>query len=103
MLAKVPSSELLHYGLGLEYLKAGRFHAAAESFRATIRLWPQYTAAYRQLGKALEMSSDAEGARQAYLEGVTIGEQIGDLQTVKEMGVFLRRLDQARNTAGSDG
>ena len=70
LLAQDAQSEVLRYGLGDEYLKAGRFDAAAESFRAAIRLKPQYTAAYRQLGKALEKSGDAEGARHSTDTGV---------------------------------
>jgi len=102
LLAQNPHSELLCYALGNEYLEVGRFDDAAESFRAAIRLKSKYTAAYRQLGKALEKLGDAEGARQAYLDGVAIGEQTGDLQTVKEMKVFLQRLDKAKNAAAND-
>ena len=40
LLAEDPHSDLLRYALGNEYLKAGRFDDAAESFRAAIRLNP---------------------------------------------------------------
>jgi uncharacterized protein HemY len=96
LLAQNAQSELLHFSLGNEYFKAGRFEDAAGSFRTTIRLKSEYTAAYRQLGKTLEKTGDAAGARQAYLDGITVGEQTGDLQVIKEMQVFLKRLDKAK-------
>ena len=45
---------MLHYGLGNELSKSGRFADAVESFEEAIRVNPNYTAAYRQLGKSLE-------------------------------------------------
>ena len=53
-LAKDPRDPMLHYGLGNELSKSGRFADAVESFEEAIRVNPNYTAAYRQLGKSLE-------------------------------------------------
>ncbi len=92
--AQHPESAIVHYGLGNVYLKAGLAEEATESYRAVIRLKPDYTAAYRELGRALEKLEDSEGARQAYRDGIAIGAKTGDLQTVKEMQIFLRRLDK---------
>ncbi len=92
--AQHPESAIVHYGLGNVYLKAGLAEEAAESYRAVIRLKSDYTAAHRELGRALEKLGDSEGARQAYRDGIAIGAKTGDLQTVKEMQVFLRRLDK---------
>jgi uncharacterized protein HemY len=94
MITNNPDSELLHFSLGNEYLKAGRLEKATESFRATLHIQSEYTAAYRQLGKALEQSGNTADARQAYMDGIIVGEKTGDLQVVKEMQVFLRRLDK---------
>ena len=83
---------MLHYGLGIEFLKRGRHAEATQSFEAAIEANPRYTAAYRQLGKAFEESNQRDAAERAYQNGIAVGEKTGDLQTVKEMKVFLRRL-----------
>ena len=97
MIQRNPDSDLLHFSLGNEYLKAGRPDEAANSYRATLRIQSAYTAAYRQLGKALEEAGNDTDARQAYLDGITVGEKAGDLQVVKEMQVFLGRLDKTKD------
>lgn len=96
ILALDPSDEVVHYGLGEEYLKAGRFEEAIREFETVIRLKPDYTAAYRELGKALEKGGRVEEARETYREGIEVGSRTGDLQTRKEMEVFLKRLEKGR-------
>ena len=92
-LAKDPRDPMLHYGLGNELSKSGRFADAVESFEEAIRVNPNYTAAYRQLGKSLEKLGRKDEARRAYEDGIALGPKTGDLQTVKEMKVFLKRLE----------
>ena len=91
-LAKDPQDSMLHYGLGNELSKSRRFADAVESFEAAIRVKHNYTAAYRQLGKSLEELGRKDEARRAYEDGIALGLEAGDLQTVKEMKVFLTRL-----------
>ncbi len=93
LLANEPRNAMLHYGLGNEFLKHGRHAEAAKSYQAAIQANPRYTEAYRQLGKAFEKSNQREPARHAYQNGIAVGSDVGDLQTVKEMRVFLRRLE----------
>jgi predicted RNA polymerase sigma factor len=57
----------------------------------------RYTIAHRGLGRALERAGRREEARAAYRKGLEVAARAGDLQTKKEIEVFLRRLD----TAGS--
>ncbi len=92
LLAKDPRDPMLHFGLGNELSKNGRFAEAVESFEEAIRVNPNYTAAYRQLGKSLEKLGRKDEARRSYKDGIAAGLETGDLQTVKEMKVFLRRL-----------
>ncbi len=87
-----PNDPVLHYGLGMEYQRLGDFVAAAEEFRRTTELKPDYSAAYRELGKALEKLGQNQEAARTYRKGIEVSKQNGDLQTIKEIEVFLRRL-----------
>jgi Flp pilus assembly protein TadD len=83
---------MLHFGLRDELSKSGRFVEAVESFEEAIRVNPNYSAAYRQLGKSLEKLGRKDEARRAYRDGIASDLETGDLQTAKEMKVFLKRL-----------
>ena len=89
-----PEDPVVHYGLGMEYLRAGEAENAAAAFRQTIELKPDYSAAYRELGKALEKLGQGAEAIATYEKGKEVATQKGDLQTVKEIEVFLRRLQK---------
>ena len=52
---------------------------------------PHYTAAYRGLGRQLLEQGDTAGAIEVFERGLAVAEQTGDLQTAKEMEVFMRR------------
>ena len=87
-----PEDPVVHYGLGSEHLKLGEFAEAAAAFRQAIALQPDYSAAYRELGKALEKQNRQEEAIAAYRQGKEVATQKGDLQTGREIDVFLKRL-----------
>lgn len=87
-----PNDDFLYYGLGLEYFKLERYQEAVNAFKTVIKLKPDYSAAYRELGKALTQVGQLEEARKIYEEGMVVAEKKGDLQTKKEMNVFLNRL-----------
>lgn len=90
-----PDDPVVHYGLGMEYLRVGEAANAAASFRRVVELKPDYSAAYRELGKALEKLGQVAEAIGAYEKGKEVGQAKGDLQTVKEIDVFLRRLEKS--------
>lgn len=87
-----PHDPVVHFGLGSEHLKLGEFADAAAAFRRSLELQPDYSAAHRELGKALEKLGERQAAIEAYQKGRAVAEQKGDLQTAKEIGVFLKRL-----------
>jgi len=95
LLAAGKDSALLRFSLGMHYLKAGEPARAAGHLRAAVAQDPQYSAAWKLLGKALEASGDPPGAVQAYRSGIEAAQARGDKQAAKEMGVFLRRLERA--------
>ena len=104
MLAGGRDDALLRYTLGNECLKAGDPTAAAAHFRRAIEHDPRYTAAWKQLGRALETAGDADGALQAWTRGREAAEANGDVQAGKEMTVFARRLGKkSGGRGGGDG
>jgi len=92
LLTRGPDNALLRYGLGHEYLKAGQFDRAAEQFRKAVEHDPQYSAAWKLLGKALTSTGRNADAIRAYETGIRVAAQKGDVQAAKEMAVFLKRL-----------
>lgn len=82
---------LTHFMLATELLKVDRGPDAAKNFAAALALDPQYTAAYRGLGRELLAQGDTVQAVDIFTQGLAVAEQTGDLQTAKEMEVFLRR------------
>lgn len=87
-----PEDPVVHYGLGCEYLRRDNAGAAAEALRRTLELNPDYSAAHRELGKALEKLNQRQAAIEAYRKGQEVAKRRGDLQTVREIEVFLKRL-----------
>lgn len=92
--AKAPENVVVRYSLGREYLKAKRFAEAEREFREALRLKPDYSAAYRELGKSLVGLERMDEAREVYVRGAEVACEKGDLQTRREIEVFLRRLEK---------
>jgi predicted Zn-dependent protease len=86
---------LLRFSLGTEYLKAGDPASAAAHLREAVARDPQYSAAWKLLGKALAAKGAAEEALEAYERGIAVAGARGDKQAAKEMTVFARRLRRA--------
>ncbi len=96
LLAMDPQDPLLYFGLGEAYLEAKRYEEAIGTLQKLLEIQPEYSAAYRHLGQALEKSGQLEAAKEVYKRGIPIAEKRGDLQTKKEMEVFLRRLESQK-------
>ena len=92
LLASGKDSALLRFSLGNEYMRADDFQEAIRHLRVAVTLNPQYSAAWKLLGKALGLAGETDDARAAYLAGIAVAEQQGDKQAAKEMTVFLKRL-----------
>lgn len=87
-----PEDELGFFGLATELQKAGRHAEAAAAFARVLELKPDYSVAYRGLGCAYRDTQQIDKARETFTKGIEVARKNGDLQTVKEMEVFLRRL-----------
>jgi Tfp pilus assembly protein PilF len=83
---------LLRFGLGNEYLKCGDAEAAVAHLQRAVAIDAAYSAAWKQLGKALAATHREDAALAAWREGLAVAERKGDKQAMKEMQVFARRL-----------
>jgi Tfp pilus assembly protein PilF len=95
LLGQGKDSALLRFSLGNEYLKAGDAAAAVAHLERAVAHDPNYTAAWKVLGKALVAAERRDEAINAYRDGIAAAKRKGDRQAEKEMGVFLRRLEKA--------
>ena len=87
-------SGLLRFSLGNELIKRGEMEQAVHHLRNAVRQKPDYSAAYKLLGKALAESGQLAEAKRVYQQGIDIALEGGDQQAAKEMIVFLRRLEK---------
>jgi Flp pilus assembly protein TadD len=95
--AESPGDPTTLFLLGRELASIGRAGEAVAAFSAAITADPHYTAAYRQLGNALEAAGRTDEAAAAYLAGAEVAERTHDLQAGKEMRAFLKRIERDRN------
>jgi uncharacterized protein HemY len=92
LLEKDPDNPMILYSLGNELFKEQKYMEAREYLSRAVQNKPDYSVAYRTLGRALyELSEDAE-ARRVFTRGREVAQRNGDLQTVREIDVFVRRL-----------
>jgi len=77
--------------LGAGLLGEGRWEEAAEELRRAVALNPSYSAAWKDLGKALHLAGRAAEAVPVLEEGVAVAREAGDLQAAREMETWLRR------------
>ena len=94
MLAAGTDNALLRFGLGNAYLGDGDPARAAAHLAAAVAHDPNYSAAWKLLGKALAADGRENEAVDAYRRGIQAAESRGDKQAAKEMTVFLRRLEK---------
>ena len=76
-------------------IKEGDNPAAIEHFRAALDHDPNYSAAWKLLGKALANSGQIQQALKVYEQGIGVAENKGDKQAAKEMRIFKRRLEKS--------
>ena len=96
MLEQGRDSALLRFSLGSEYLAARDFEHAASHLRRAVELDRGYSASWKLLGKCLAELGRRDEAIDAYSQGIAVAGKKGDRQAVKEMSVFLRRLQKER-------
>ncbi|HJO23868.1 MAG: tetratricopeptide repeat protein [Myxococcota bacterium] len=93
-----PDDKTLWFGLGQALLRLSEPGDAVDAFRNATQLDANYTAAFRDLGRALLESGDPCEAARVFAHAIALAEKTGDLQTGREIHVFLRRAEQASAT-----
>ncbi len=96
LLERDPENAMVLCSLGIELFKEENYSEAREHLSRSVKNKPDYSVAYRMLGRSLfELGEDEEAAR-VFAEGREVAQGNGDLQTVKEIDVFARRLEKRR-------
>jgi Tfp pilus assembly protein PilF len=95
LLAKGGDSATLRLALASRYLDAGDAAPAVKHAEAAVRLDPEYSAAWKALGRALTAAGRTTEAQASYARGIEVAERRGDQQAAKEMRVFTKRLQRA--------
>jgi Tfp pilus assembly protein PilF len=95
LLKKGQDNAVLRFSLGNEYLKAGDTERSTAHLQAAVKLDPDYSAAWKALGKVLSQCGAPQDALKAYTRGIAAAEQRGDKQAAKEMQVFKRRVERS--------
>ncbi len=85
-------SAMLRLTLSRLLAAQGEIIQAQAHLEAAVGMDPGYTAAWKELGRLRLQGNDAEGAAEAWRQGVDQARENGDKQAEKEMTVFLRRL-----------
>jgi tetratricopeptide (TPR) repeat protein len=86
---------LLRVALANALVAEGMAVEAIAELRRALEFDPDYSAAWKQLGKLLAESGDATAAIETYRSGIAAAQKRGDKQAEKEMQVFLRRLEKS--------
>ncbi len=102
LLASGRDNALLRFSLGNEYLKRDDASSASVHLRRAVELDPEYSAAWKLLGKALAESGQLPEALAAYRQGISVAEARGDKQAAREMGVFARRIEKRLGLESED-
>ncbi|MBV7485995.1 tetratricopeptide repeat protein [Bordetella sp. BOR01] len=97
MLAQGQDNLLLRFSLGKAYAEREAYGTAIPHLRAALAFDPGYSVAWKWLGKAQQGQGDLAGARASWQAGVDAAQARGDQQVVKELQVFLKRLDRAQH------
>jgi Tfp pilus assembly protein PilF len=94
MLDRGDDGALLRFALGNEYLNSSETEAAIRHLSVAVDLDADYSAAWKQLGKAQAEAGLDDQAAKSFERGIEAAERRGDQQAAKEMRVFLRRLNE---------
>lgn len=94
LLVQGQDNALLRYGLGMAYLNERNYSSAITHLAQALVFQPTYSAAWKGYAKSLAENQQVEEAIVAYTQGIAVAEKNGDRQAVKEMQVFLKRLQK---------
>jgi len=91
MLARGHDSEMLRFTLGSAFLAEGNAKQAVVHLSKAVEMKPDYSAAWKVLGRALAADERWVDAIEAFDRGLSVASANGDKQTEKEITVFRKR------------
>jgi len=94
MLEQGQDSAMLRFTLGTAYLKQDEPDEAVMHLREAVRQDEGYSAAWKALGQALDQAGWPHEALEAFDHGMQAAQAGGDMQVLKELQVFRRRLEK---------
>src|SRR5947209_10582254 len=89
-----PDNELGHFRLGQLLMEAGQYDEAAQSFRRTLELSPQFSKVYQLLGSCLIKLDRRDEAAELLREGFAVADERGDNIPRDEIAKLLGQLGQ---------
>jgi Fe-S cluster biosynthesis and repair protein YggX len=94
-----PDNELGHFRLGQLLLENGQLEEAAQSFRRTLELSPQFSKVFQLLGTCLIKLNRRDEAVKVLKEGFAVADERGDNIPRDEMAKLLVQLGEAAPVA----
>jgi Fe-S cluster biosynthesis and repair protein YggX len=94
MAADDPDNELGHYRLGQLLMEDGQYAAAADSFRRTLELSPQFSKVFHLLAHCLVRDGKRDEAVRVLREGFAVADERGDNMPRDEMARMLVELGE---------
>ena len=92
MLEQGRDSAMLRLTLGSAYADQGEVERALEHLSRAVAIDPGYSAAWKALGRLHRDRGDVDEAARVWQQGLDVAREKGDMQLVRELEVFLRRL-----------
>jgi tetratricopeptide (TPR) repeat protein len=90
-----PDNELGHYRLGQLLMEAGQYDEAAQSFRRTLELSPQFSKVYQLLAQSLLQLGRRDEAVKTLRDGWQVADERGDNMPRDDMAKMLTGLGEA--------
>jgi Flp pilus assembly protein TadD len=92
LLAAGTDTALLRFTLGSAHVRHKQFAQAVPHLARAVELDPEYSAAWKLYARSLMESGELEPAVRILEQGLEVARRRGDMQAVREMQVWQRRL-----------
>ncbi len=102
MLERGQDSDMLRYTLGNAYFSENDFATAVEHLSEAVKLNPEYSSAWKLLGRSLAAQDALQDALEAFDKGLAVAQKNGDKQVEKEITVFRKRVVKQQAASPDD-
>jgi tetratricopeptide (TPR) repeat protein len=94
LIDKDPENPMILFSLGNELFKEEKYEEARGHLAKAVENKPDYSVAFRTLGRTHFELGEYDEARSVFERGREVAQENGDLQTAKEINVFMKRLEK---------